>query len=342
VRSVELFSGCGGLALGLHRAGFEHAALVEWNADARATLALNKRLGVEGARDWPDPMGDARAVDWAPFKGNVDLVAGGPPCQPFSIGGKHRGASDHRDMWPEAIRAVRELRPAAFLFENVRGLARPAFADYLERITRNLAHPGVTPTDGEDAAAFLNRLRAVDVPPDYEVTVLKLDAVDFGSAQRRSRVIVAGLRADLGKPPTPPEPTNPDRSAWRTVRTALAGLGEPDGRNGHVLQPGARVYPGHTGSPLDEPAKALKAGVHGVPGGENMMVRDDGSVRYFTVREAARLQGFPDEWSFSSSWSETMRQIGNAVPVELAEAVGRWILRAIEGAENGRAETTGG
>lgn len=327
MRSVELFSGCGGLALGLHRAGFEHLALVEWNNAARATLAHNKRLGVEGARDWPDPMGDARAVDWTPFKGKVDLVAGGPPCQPFSIGGKHRGSSDHRDMWPEAIRAVRELRPAAFLFENVRGLTRPAFAEYLEWIYRGLSRP-CRPAD-EGAV-------------EYDVIVLKLDAADFGSAQRRSRVIVAGSRVDRGKLPPPPEPTHPGPEAWRTVRSALVGLGEPDGRNGHVFQPGARIYPGHTGSPLDDPAKALKAGVHGVPGGENMMVRDDGSVRYFTVREAARLQGFPDEWSFPTSWTESIRQIGNAVPVELAEAAGRWIRRAIEGANDGRTEATGG
>ena len=90
---------------------------------------------------------------------------------------------------------------------------------------------------------------------------------------------------------------------WRTVRDAVAGLGKPDGKNWHVFQPGARAYPGHTGSVLDEPAKALKAGDHGVPGGENMMVLDNSGVRYFTVREAARLQGLPDEWSFATSWT---------------------------------------
>ena len=107
----------------------------------------------------------------------------------------------------------------------------------------------------------------------------------------------------------------PAGKRWMTVRDALRGLGQPTGENNHVFQPGARVYKGHTGSPLDQPAKALKAGDHGVPGGENMMVRDDGSVRYFTIREAARLQGLPD----------SMRQLGNAVPVELAQAVGGWM-----------------
>jgi DNA (cytosine-5)-methyltransferase 1 len=106
------------------------------------------------------------------------------------------------------------------------------------------------------------------------------------------------------------------------VRDAIHDLGEPGSREditNHTPQPGARSYPGHTGSILDEPAKALKAGVHGVPGGENMMAFENGKVRYFTVREAARLQGLPDKYQFVGSWSENMRQLGNAVPAPLAE-----------------------
>jgi DNA (cytosine-5)-methyltransferase 1 len=110
---------------------------------------------------------------------------------------------------------------------------------------------------------------------------------------------------------------------WQTVRDAIRGLGEPSprGTSDHRLQPGARSYPGHTGSPLDAPSKALKAGDHGVPGGENMLRRPDGTVRYFTVREAARVQTFPDDWVLAGSWSENMRQLGNAVPVALGRAV---------------------
>jgi DNA (cytosine-5)-methyltransferase 1 len=114
-----------------------------------------------------------------------------------------------------------------------------------------------------------------------------------------------------------------------TVRDAIHGLGEPNGQTNHVFQSGARAYKGHTGSPLDLPAKALKAGDHGVPGGENMMVRDDGGVRYFTAREAARLVGLPDDYLFPASWSETMRGLGNAVPAALGEAVGRWLVQAV-------------
>lgn len=118
----------------------------------------------------------------------------------------------------------------------------------------------------------------------------------------------------------------PDTLPWRTVRDALVGLPDPKAKAAktipdHRFQDGAKVYPGHTGSPLDLPAKTLKAGDHGVPGGENMLVREDGSVRYFTVREAARIQTFPDGYRFHGSWTETMRQLGNAVPVMLGRIV---------------------
>jgi DNA (cytosine-5)-methyltransferase 1 len=115
---------------------------------------------------------------------------------------------------------------------------------------------------------------------------------------------------------------------WRTVRDAIGDLPDPEffpsqasAFPNHRFQPGARPYPGHTGSPLDEPAKTLKAGVHGVPGGENMLARPDGSFRYFSVRESARLQTFPDGYVFHGAWSETMRQLGNAVPVQLARII---------------------
>jgi DNA (cytosine-5)-methyltransferase 1 len=129
-----------------------------------------------------------------------------------------------------------------------------------------------------------------------------------------------------------------DDSAWRTVRDALMDV--PDPRKGaaksfynHNFQDGAKIYKGHTGSPLDLPAKTLKAGDHGVPGGENMLVLDDGSVRYFSVRESARLQTFPDGYVFHGSWTETMRQLGNAVPVALARRVAASMAESLAEAE---------
>jgi DNA (cytosine-5)-methyltransferase 1 len=123
----------------------------------------------------------------------------------------------------------------------------------------------------------------------------------------------------------------PDSARYKTVRDALAGL--PNPRNtrqkvsNHEFRDGARPYPGHTGSQLDEPSKALKAGDHGVPGGENMIAYPDGSYRYYTVRESARIQTFPDDYVFSGSWTEAMRQIGNAVPMDLAAIVGMSIRK---------------
>jgi DNA (cytosine-5)-methyltransferase 1 len=125
------------------------------------------------------------------------------------------------------------------------------------------------------------------------------------------------IKVDLGLAPQP-------LKRWLTVRDAIAGLPDPKSKNfipNHQFRPGAKAYAGHTGSQLDEPSKALKAGDHGVPGGENMVVLDNGELRYFTARESARIQTFPDEYLFDGSWTECMRQIGNAVPVKLAETV---------------------
>jgi len=369
MRSVELFTGCGGLAMGLSHAGFRHELMVEWNENAYATIKHNKERGLSHVHDWPSQHADVRDIDWSTIPGNIDLVAGGPPCQPFSIGGKHAGNEDRRDMWPEAIRAVRELRPRAFLFENVRGLTRPAFSEYLRWIKTHLALPQIERLGEENHTLHLARLDARIDKSLYELAVIQVNAADFGAPQKRHRVIITGTRKDIGVRPCLPSPTHsrekllwdqwitgeywarhglsrpkddaiqaydsqtvkklrtmlvpPSGEPWITVRDALVGLGDPNGKNNHVRQDGARVYVGHTGSPLDQPAKALKAGDHGVPGGENMMICDDGSVRYFTVREAARLQGLPDDYMFPCSWTESMRQLGNAVPVHLSEVFGR-------------------
>lgn len=375
MRSVELFSGCGGLAYGLSNAGFHHELMVEWNEEAVATVLHNQTRRIEHVCDWPIQQADVREIKWDGFANRVDLVAGGPPCQPFSIGGKHRGHDDDRDMWPEAIRAVREASPRGFIFENVRGLIRPAFSHYLEWIHAHLRRPDMVRFADEDHLAHTNRLKASTQSALYEILILQVNAADFGAPQKRHRVIIAGVKADTGILLTPPKPTHtrerllwdqwvtgeywlrhklanpedskipavdraivrrlrsskktPDGKPWVTVRDAFAGLGEPNGKSNHIFQTGARVYPGHTGSPLDQPAKALKAGDHGVPGGENMLVRDDGTVRYFTVREAARLQGLPNDYEFPRSWSESMRQLGNAVPTQLAEAIGQWMSQTL-------------
>ncbi|MBK8458082.1 MAG: DNA (cytosine-5-)-methyltransferase [Phyllobacteriaceae bacterium] len=374
MRSVEMFSGCGGLALGLARAGFDHLLLVERDRHSVENVRHNIARDIEHVGHWQVHSDDVRAVRWGMFTELVDFVAGGPPCQPFSIGGLHRGEEDARDMWPEAVRAVRQIAPRAFLFENVRGLLRSKFSDHLDWIRLSLTAPNLPQDADEDRGNHLVRLREGEKDGLYRVVVVKVNAADFGAPQKRHRVLFLGVRKSAAQfveapKPThsrerllwdqyvtgdywrrhnvknpPSKPTNstdrllveairssgrmPEGLPWVTVRDATADLGEPGSRSdiaNHVLQPGARAYPGHTGSPLDEPAKALKAGVHGVPGGENMIAFADGSVRYFTVREAARLQGLPDDYEFVGSWTENMRQLGNAAPVQLAEAFGRHI-----------------
>ena len=375
LRAVELCAGAGGLGMGVSNAGFLHSAVVEWNHDACSTLRFNARRGIKPVSEWPEIYeGDVRTFDFSKI-GCVDLAAGGPPCQPFSLGGKHGAHRDRRDMWPEMVRAVRELRPRAFLFENVRGLVRPEFSEYFEHIVLQLSMPELERGVFEDWTEHRERLlksgkRNRGNGLRYHVSFKVLNACDYGVPQRRERVFVVGFRDDLNINWAFPIATHskeallwsqrkggeywnrhkvrkcdqaiaitasekPTKLPWSTVRDALIGLPEPQekdasGISNHRLQPGARSYPGHTGSSLDEPAKTLKAGVHGVPGGENMIAYSDGSVRYLTVRESARLQTFPDDYVFQGAWGEAMRQIGNAVPVQLANVVAESVRLALK------------
>jgi DNA (cytosine-5)-methyltransferase 1 len=387
MRSVELFAGAGGLAIGMANAGFHHAAVIEWNHDACETFRENQRHHMRSVAEWPLQEGDVRAFDYQSLRDEVVVVSGGPPCQPFSLGGKHRGHLDERDMFPEAVRAVRELRPKAFIFENVKGLMRETFASYFEYVNLQLTYPGLTRRRSENWREHRARLErhhtSRRAQSEYNVVFRLLNAANYGVPQRRERVFLVGFRSDLDVKWSFPEETYSadalfqskwltgtywDRHGiarrqrphvavhhktrvnklqcgalfegtklpWLTVRDAISDLPDPERfpKNGianHMFNPGARSYPGHTGSPLDEPAKTLKAGDHGVPGGENMLARADESVRYFTVREAARLQTFPDDYTFRGPWTEAMRQLGNAVPVRLAETVARSVANALLG-----------
>src|SRR5687767_10776018 len=138
MKSVELFVGAGGLGIGLHDAGFRAAEVVEWDRYCCDTIRENQARQVESVSDWNLTEGDVRSVDFAKHEGRVELVSGGPPCQPFSMGGRHRAYDDARDMFPQAIRAVRQAKPKAFIFENVKGLTRAAFRNYFEYIRLQL------------------------------------------------------------------------------------------------------------------------------------------------------------------------------------------------------------
>jgi DNA (cytosine-5)-methyltransferase 1 len=369
MKSLELFSGAGGLARGLELARFEHVAMVESNRHAVATLRSNfyaERVFAE----------DVRAFDLSDL-GQVDLVAGGPPCQPFSLGGKHQAHHDQRDMFPHAIQAIAQLAPRAFVFENVKGLLRLSFADYFEYIMLQLNHPEFK-NNTDDWRAHHQQLKQLEVSGQhslrYNVQYKLVNAADYGVPQQRERVIIVGLRNDLKTTWQFPEATHsaerllwdqhvtgeywkrhgleqaqtelaqrqkleqryglfpPTLQPWQTIRDAIHDLPDPRAEHkilDHTFRPGARSYPGHTGSELDWPAKTIKAGDHGVPGGENMIRFSDGTVRYFTVLEAKRLQSFPDDFVIHGAWGEAMRQLGNAVPVRLAEVIGQQLSRVL-------------
>jgi DNA (cytosine-5)-methyltransferase 1 len=373
------------LAIGLARAGFRHAAVLEKDAAACETFRENQRRHEHDVEGWTLVEGDASEYDYSRIAGDIYLVSGGPPCQPFSRGGKGLGHKDPRNMFPEAIRAVRELSPRAFVFENVHGLFTQAYATYFAYLYLQLNYPLLTKRKGENWKSHRARLEKHHTgnrgPSTYKVVYQVLNAADFGVAQKRHRIFLVGLRADVGVEWSFPQATHTydallyeqwvtgdywlrheiprgkrramppslrprvqkieknierlgNAKPWLTVRDAIADLGPParEGQetiSNHIFIPGARSYDGHSGSHLDEPAKTLKAGDHGVPGGENMLRAINGKVRYFTVREAARLQTFPDDFVFRGAWTHTVRQLGNAVPVKLAEVIGRSVATAI-------------
>jgi DNA (cytosine-5)-methyltransferase 1 len=376
VNSLELFSGVGGLAKGLELSGFKHAKLVESNKYAYDSLCHN----FESEKIF---FGDIRDFDLERLN-DIDIVAGGPPCQPFSLGGNHQADRDSRDMFPHAIRAIEKLQPKAFIFENVKGLLRQTFSDYFKYIILRLTYPSFSAELNSDWQQHLNKLQSVSqlsyAGTKYNVQFKLVNAANYGIPQSRERVVIIGIRSDLSCSwQFPPETFSADRlfwdmhvtgeywerhkiskserplidksvkdridrltkkygmlepelMPWQTIRDALSDLPDPMSNHGmtdHLFRHGARIYPGHTGSILDSPAKTIKAGDHGVPGGENMIRFPDGQVRYLTVLEAKRLQTFPDNFVIKGGWGESMRQIGNAVPVLLAETIGHELMKTL-------------
>lgn len=379
LNSVEIFAGGGGMALGMRRAGFVHEALVEWwapaarvlrhNAERDSSLWTKEHVLEKDVRD--------TAVELSRI-GPINLVAGGPPCQPFSLAGAGAGHSDKRNMFPAALEIVRQLLPDYVVFENVPGLTRPTFAPYLDYVRDQLRRPTITPKDGELWNEHHARIRSSGLEELYRVYQEEIDAADVGVAQSRKRIFLVAIRSDLkgsgswpgikrthsrdvllheqwitgiywqrhglARPVEVPQRLKaqitrlkktgvPDgRTAWRTLRDLLAAVPEPGAEvspedwPNHLAIPGARTYAKHNGSPLDLPSKTIKAGVHGVAGGEAMLRESDGGVRYLSIREAALVQGFPQDYEFPGPRSRVMGVIGNAVAVDVAAQVGQALV----------------
>ena len=377
LRTVELFAGAGGLALGLKRAGFRPRLLVDSDERSCATLRANTHRLLDGDPTAEIRQADVRELDYRRYEG-IDLLSAGAPCQPFSQGGRLRGEDDDRNMFPEAIRAVREIRPRAFFMENVRGLLFPRVRPYFDYLLAELRVPSRPIRAGEDWKTHHAALEAIpEEDHEYRVYWRLVNAADFGLAQVRPRLVIVGLSADEGgwswptatysrtallrelrvdrywdahevsehircsirrRLPPCQEPIGYGVGRrWRTLRDVTRDLGPPirsrrDQHDpAHVFVPGARLYRKHTGSPLDWPAKTVKAGVNGSPGGEHILVRDNRSFRYLTVRECAALQGFPKRYALPELRGVAMRQLGNAVPVPLAEAIGKKLVEVLDG-----------
>lgn len=326
--SVDLFAGPGGLTLGLEKAGFDCVMAVEFDTDACKTFKSH-----HPNTDLRDV--DIATVDFKPLRGEIDLVAGGPPCQPFSSGGKRLAANDPRNGIPQFIRAISEIRPKAVLMENVPGLAAGHKRDYLE----------------EEVVANLEDL-------GYQVAWQILNAADYGVPQKRRRLILVGLVDGQFAFPVPthgPGAPNPWVSSG-TVVSAMRIHGTPNPSIvTYAKNPSLRPDPYHGmvynggGRPLDltKPSPTILASAGGnktpwvdtkgivvpyhkhlVKGGAPRTGKVPGARR-ITPEEAALLQSLPQEVQFAGTRSSQYTQIGNAVPPLLAEAVGRQLATVL-------------
>ncbi|MBY5786710.1 DNA cytosine methyltransferase [Rhizobium leguminosarum] len=308
---VEICAGAGGMSIGLERAGFEHMALIEYDKHAAATLRRNRP-------DWTVIKEDLRKMDLKLYRQlDIDLVSGGPPCQPYSSDGYGLGKDDPRDLLPECVRIIDEIRPKMFLFENVDGLLQARHSDHVAEILRGFRRAG------------------------YEVDIHRIHAEDYGLAQERSRVLIIGIRRDLARAFRMP-PIFPQRRA--NLGDVLVDLMAANGWEGayewarerRESDAVASTIVTRRGKPrAKEAARWGSKGVDiaGLP--ETAPTREQaarpGFMPALTARMRARLQDFPDEWEFVGGKQATADQIGNAVPPRMAAAIGLAIHGALKG-----------
>lgn len=306
--SLEICAGAGGQALGLAMAGFVHVALVEYEADYCAALRRNRP-------EWNIICKDVREFSGIPYRGKIDLLAGGVPCPPFSKAGKQLGSEDERDLFPEAIRLIGEIQPRAVMLENVRGLLDPKFADYRSLILQKIKDLG------------------------YKVHIKLLNANDYGVPQLRPRVIIVGIKNNVNGEFHYPE-EHPETA--KTVGETLLDLMKQNGWQGAVkwakeanciaptIVGGSKKH----GGPDLGPVRARKAwaelGVDGLGVANEAPEKNFEGMPRLTPRMIARIQGFPDTWDFGSKKTNACRMIGNAFPPPVAQAVGLEIRRVLE------------
>lgn len=309
--SLEICAGAGGQALGLEQAGFHHVSLVEIDAYACKTLQLNRPR-------WDVQQKDVRDFAAGSYRGEIDLVAGGVPCPPFSRAGKQLGEQDERNLFPEVLRLVEECQPKAVMIENVKGLLDPVFEPYRKWIS--------------DQAEALG----------YRTFWRLLQAADYGVPQLRPRVVLVALRPEYAGAfvwPTPCEA--PPLTVGQVLYEEMASRGWTNAQTWRdradkiapTLVGGSKKH----GGPDLGPTRARKTwaalGVNGVSLADAPPAPEFEGVPRLTVRMAAILQGFPRDWQFYGGKTAAYRQVGNAFPPPVARAVGQSIRAALESAQ---------
>ncbi|MBN9106846.1 MAG: DNA (cytosine-5-)-methyltransferase [Propionibacteriaceae bacterium] len=313
--ALSMFSGGGGLDLGFDLAGFQHAGSYEIIDDAAATLSQNRTTWTVfgGSR------GDVRNVDWRKYRGEVAVLHGGPPCQPFSNAGRQRGAADSRNMWPEFVRAVKQIMPDAFIAENVAALASSTFSSYVSDAI-------LAPLSGS-----------------YTIVPILLHAHEFGVPQLRRRVVFFGFRTKaMAKQWEAPQaryrrPGTEDNGLPEAMGVRKA-LGLPD-IGFDDISPTIRSGfsgPRHTTSILSSTSASRKFdqlevwpnGVAADRESARAFVVNNGHFR-LSVSDVALLQGFPGDWLFQGATYSKLGQIGNSVAPPVAYAVALSVATAL-------------
>lgn len=335
-KSIELFAGAGGLAIGLEKAGFHSVLLNEWDKYACATLRKNRP-------EWNIIEGDICNIDFSPYKGKIDLLSGGFPCQAFSYAGKGEGFNDIRGtMFFQFARAIKEVQPKVILGENVKGL---------------LSHD-----KGRTIATIKKTIQELG----YKLIEPKvLNAMNYNVPQKRERIIIIGVRNDLAENIQFEWPKTHHR-----IMTMADALKKGELYDCDVPKSIGQEYPERKKKVLelvpqggcwrhlpDDVAREYMKKSYFLGGGKTGMARrlgwDEPSLtltcspsqnqterchpeetRPLTVREYARIQTFPDDWSFEGSMSNQYKQIGNAVPVNLAYAVSKSLINLLNQIEN--------